>query len=76
MTIFMIAVICLYAGIKLSMLFNRSNPNISTFIEEFKLSSDDKLNLKAQAMRFAWTFEGYSDKELKMTHAMLSSLCG
>ena len=47
------------------MLFNRSNPNISTFTEEYKLSSDHKLNLKEQAIRFTWTIEGYVDKELK-----------
>ena len=65
LTIFMVAIICLYAGIKLSKLINRSNPNISSYIEEFKLTSDDKLNLEAQAMRFALTIEGYNDKEFK-----------
>ena len=36
----------LYAAIKLSMLVNRENPNVSTFTEEFALTSDDRLNLK------------------------------
>ena len=55
----------LYAGIKLTTLLNRENPNVSTFTEEFVLNSEDKLNLKEAGMRFAWTFEGYSDKKLK-----------
>ena len=55
----------IYAGLKLDTLVNRENPNVSTFIEEFALGSDDKVNLKNVGMRFAWTFEGYSDKELK-----------
>ena len=58
-------VMLLYAGIKLTMLVNRENPNVSTFTEEFVLSSEDRLNLKDAGLRFAWTFEGYSDRELK-----------
>ena len=47
------------------MLVNRENPNVSTFTEELVLTSEDTLNLKEAGMRFAWTFEGYSDKKLK-----------
>ena len=65
MTVILIIVMLLYAGIKAMMLINRENPNVSTFSEEFSLSSEDRLNLKESGMRFAWTFEGYSDKELK-----------
>ena len=65
MTVFLLITMLLYAGIKLTMLINRENPNVSTFIEEFVLTSDDKVNLKNSGLRFAWTMEGYSDKELK-----------
>ena len=65
MTVFCATVLLLYAGIKLTMLVNRENPNVSTFTEELVLTSEDTLNLKEAGMRFAWTFEGYSDKELK-----------
>ena len=64
-SVILIIVMLLYAGIKLQMLLSRANPNVSTFKEEFVLSSEDRLNLKDAGMRFAWTFEGYSDKELK-----------
>ena len=59
----MVIVMLLYSGIKLTMLVNRENPNVSTFKEEFVLSSNDRVNLLEAGMRFAWTFEGYSDKE-------------
>ena len=65
LTIAMLIVMLLYAGIKLIMLVNRENPTVSTFKEEFVLSSEDKLNLKNANMRFAWTWEGYSDKKLR-----------
>ena len=64
-TVILLTVCCLYASIKLNMLVSRQNPNVSTFREEFVLTSDDKLNLKEAGMRFAWTFEGYDYKELK-----------
>ena len=56
----------IYAGIKLNMLVNRKNPNVSKFTEELVLSSEDRLNLNEAGLRFAWTFEGYNDQELKM----------
>ena len=55
----MVIVMILYAGIKLTTLVNRQNPNVSTFTEEFVLTSDDKLNMNEAGMLFAWTFEGY-----------------
>ena len=55
----------LYAGFKLTMLVNHENPNVSTFVEENVLSSDEKMNLKQSGIHFAWTFEGFNDKELK-----------
>ena len=61
-TVMLATIMLLYAGIKLKMLANRENPNISKFTEEFILNSDERLNLKAAGMRFAWTFEGYSDR--------------
>ena len=61
-SVVIITIMLLYSGIKLTMLVNRENPNVSTFSEEFVLSSEDKLNLKEAGMLFAWTFEGYGDK--------------
>ena len=65
LTIMILTVMLLYSGIKLEMLLYRQNPNISSFTEEFKLTSKDVLNFKDRQLRFAWTFEGYVDKELK-----------
>ena len=61
----MLITMVLYAGIKLDALINRQNPNVSTFTEELVLTSDDHANLKGSGLRFAWTIEGYGDKELK-----------
>ena len=65
LTIVCLIVMLLYAGVKLTMLINRENPTVSTFVEEFQLTSEDRLNLKEANMRFAWTWEGYGDKQLK-----------
>ena len=65
MTVILTTVMILYASIKLTMLINRENPNVSTFKEEFVLNSEDRLNLNEVGMRFAWTWEGYSSRELK-----------
>ena len=46
LTIIMLVVMLMYTSIKLKMLVYRQNPNISVFNEEFKLTSQDVLNLK------------------------------
>ena len=61
----MLTIMILYSLIKLKMLLSKSNPNVSTFTEEFMLTSDDKVNLVDKSLRFAWAIEGYNDKELK-----------
>ena len=64
LTIALMVTMLLYAGIKLTMLVNQENPNVSTFMEELMLTSDDKLNLKDAGMRFAWSIEHYTNKKL------------
>ena len=64
-TVILIIIMLLYGGIKLKHLVDRANPNVSTFVKEFNLTSEDTLKLKESDMRFAWTFEGFTDKELK-----------
>ena len=61
----MLFVMLKYSGMKLEMLVSRKNPKISVYTEEFKLSSEDVLNLKDKKLRFAWTIEGFIDKKLK-----------
>ena len=61
----MLGLMLWYAGLKLEMLITRANPTVSTFKEEFVLTSEDRLNLKDAGMYFAWTWEGYNDKKLK-----------
>ena len=65
LTVIMLGLMLWYAGLKLEMLITRANPTVSTFTEEFVLSSEDKLNLIDAGMYFAWTWEGYNDKKLK-----------
>ena len=65
LTILMLGLMLWYAGLKLEMLITRANPTVSTFKEEFVLTSEDRLNLKDAGMYFAWTWEGYNDKKLK-----------
>ena len=65
LSIAMLTLVLCYASIKFEMLMMRDNPSISSFTEENILTSQDTLNLKDKNMRFAFSIEGFYDKELK-----------
>ena len=55
----------LYALLKFDRLISRSNPNVSTYLEQSVLTSEDSVKLKDVGIRFAFAIEGYVDGELK-----------
>ena len=55
----------MYAGIKLSHLLSRHNPNISSFIERNILENTDVINFRDSQNKFAFAIEGYLDYEWK-----------
>ena len=60
-----LAIMALYALIKLNVLLNHENPNVSTFLDLFAIDQWEKLALPEKELYFAWSIEGYLDEELK-----------
>ena len=54
-----------YGLIKFNHLLTKHNPLISEVNEKFFYDWQEQLDLKDIGFRFAWTFEGYLDKERK-----------
>ena len=44
---------------------NRTNPNVSSFLEESVFTQNNVLNFRDKNIRFAFAVEGFFDKELK-----------
>ena len=58
----MFVVLMMYASMKFSRLVKRTNPNISSFVEQGAIATDEKFNLRDIGIKFAWGVEGYLDK--------------
>lgn len=60
-SLLMFSIMILYAFIKFERLISRSNPNVSTYLEQSVLTSQDSVTLKDVGVRFAFAIEGYND---------------
>jgi len=61
LSLIVLVVMLLYSSLKLTKLVKRANPNISSYVEEGAISTDEKMNLKDIGIRFAFGVEGYLD---------------
>mmetsp|Transcript_31255 Transcript_31255/g.38632 ORF Transcript_31255/g.38632 Transcript_31255/m.38632 type:complete len:140 (-) Transcript_31255:1447-1866(-) len=55
----------IYAVIKFDMLINRSNPNVSSYVNYAAKPQNQKFNLLDNGFRIAFGIEGFLDKELR-----------
>ena len=58
-------IILLYGALKLTHLFSRHNPNVSSWVEKNFYDSSEIVAFKEKKIRFAFGIEGFLDKELK-----------
>lgn len=62
LSIGLFVVLAIYASMKFSRLVKRTNPNISSFVEQGAIATDEKFNLRDIGIKFAFGVEGYLDK--------------
>ena len=60
-----VMVMMLYGAIKLVQLLSKTNPNISSYVEQNYFDSSEVIDMKDKKIRFAFGMEGFLDKELK-----------
>ena len=65
-TMILISLILVYASTKFIQLDAKHNPNISSHIQVQNYSPEDPMNMNEIDFRFAVSFEGYLDRELKV----------
>ena len=57
--------VLMYSALKFKQLTNRTNPNISRFLERDAIDSTTKFNLLDVGFHFAFGVEGFLDREMK-----------
>ena len=60
-----INIMVLFSTHKLTHLLLRHNPVVSSFVQQNVLTSEDEFNINSMGMPFAFTIEGFIDKETK-----------
>lgn len=58
-----LGIMLVYASLKMMSLTTRSNPSITTVVNEDYFDSTEVLNYAERGLRFAFTIEGYKDKK-------------
>ena len=64
-TVAIFTLMMLYANIKFFHFLTRYNPNISSHLQTNYFSSEDRIDLKENNLRFAFIVEGYQDEKVK-----------
>ena len=64
-SLLIIIVIGLYSAVKFKHMAEKQNPSISSFIEYGALHSDFELNFKDIGIYFAFSIEGFMNKDIK-----------
>ena len=62
------SIMLLYGTIKMIQLQSRSNPNVSTIVQQNFFDGTNVVNFEEQGLRFAFGIEGAIDKALKDDH--------
>ena len=58
-------ILFLYGAVKMTQLASRSNPNITSFVQQNYFDGTNVVNFKERGLRFAFGIEGQLDKALK-----------
>ena len=58
-------ILFLYGAVKMTQLASRSNPNITSFVQQNYFDGTNVVNFKERNLRFAFGIEGQLDKALK-----------
>ena len=74
MTVCIVFVMIAYATIKFSHLIDKHNPNLAQYTEKNIYDLNDVINLNDINFRFAFTVEGYLDREMKADPAYVKYL--
>ena len=74
LSVILVVILLAYGGLKFLHLYDKHNPQISEVTEKGVLDSSEIMNLNQEGFRFAFTIEGYLDKERKDDPAYVKSL--